>query len=103
MKFVETKSLVSKLLYTFNWLIPKFVVAGSSDNHSKMSVITSEEDAPYQVCNSMVVEGSKALCCDLCCDGWIHSACLGISASTYSMLKKLKGCWWVCDGCVRLF
>ena len=46
----------------------------------------------------MVVEGSKALCCDLC-DGWIHSACLGITASTYSTLKKLKGCWWVCDGC----
>ena len=63
-----------------------------------MSVITSEEDAPCQVCSSMFVEGSKALCCDLC-DGWIHSACLGITASTYSMLKKLKGCWWVCDGC----
>ena len=55
-------------------------------------------DAPCKVCSSMVVEGSKALCCDLC-DGWIHSVCLGITASTYSMLKKLKGCWWVCDGC----
>ena len=63
-----------------------------------MSVINGEEDAPCQVCSSMVVEDSKALCCDLC-DGWIHSACLGITASTYSMLKKLKGCWWVCDGC----
>ena len=61
-------------------------------------MITGEVDAPCKVCSSMVVEGSKALCCDLC-DGWIHSTCLGTTASTYSMVKKLKGCWWVGDGC----
>ena len=49
----------------------------------------------------MVKEGDAgANGCDRC-DGWFHGQCVGINADAVSTMGRVRGCFWLCGGCLE--
>ena len=49
----------------------------------------------------MVKEGDAgANGCDKC-HGWFHGQCVGITADAVSTMGRVRGCFWLCGGCLE--
>ena len=53
---------------------------------------------PCIACKEEVTWERDAICCDACCDGWMHRDCAGIDTLSFSRLQH-SNCMWICPVC----